>query len=57
MVGWLNPSTRQGVVHHARRFRAGRQVAADIGADREGALTDAGQDDAAAGKVAVQLVP
>ena len=48
---------QQGVVDHPRHFRPGRQIAADIGADRKGALTGAGQDDAAAIAVALQLVP
>jgi hypothetical protein len=47
------------VIHHARHFRTGRQIVTDIGADGEGegALTGTGQNDAAAGGVALQLVP
>src|SRR5258706_10469263 len=48
---------RQRVVDHPRHFRPGRQIAADIGADGKGSLTGAGQDDAAAIAVALQLVP
>jgi len=48
---------QQGVIHHARHFRTGRQIVTDIGADGEGALTGTGQNDAAAGGVALQLVP
>jgi len=29
---------QQGVIHHARHFRTGRQIVTDIGADGEGAL-------------------
>src|SRR5207244_12642565 len=48
---------QQRVVYHSRHFRPGRQIAADIGADGEGSLTRAGQDDATAVAVALQLVP
>ncbi len=48
---------QQGVIHHARHFRTGRQIVTDIGADGEGALTGTGQNDSAAGGVALQLVP
>jgi hypothetical protein len=46
-----------GVVDHSRHLRPGRQIAADIGADGKGSQTGAGQDDAAAAAVALQLVP
>ena len=48
---------QQGVIHHARRFRTGRQIVTDIGADGEGTLTGTGQNDAAAGGVVLQLIP
>jgi hypothetical protein len=48
---------QQGVVDHSRHFRPGRQIAADIGADGKGSLTGAGQDDATAVAVVLQLVP
>src|SRR5689334_21417382 len=48
---------QQGMVDHPRHFRPDRQIAADVGADGKGSLTGAGQDDAAAVAVALQLVP
>ena len=45
------------MIDHPRHFRPGRQIAGDIGADGKGSLAGAGQDDAAAVAVALQLVP
>src|SRR5580700_3777745 len=51
--------TIRAVRRDSRPYRCGtgRQIVTDIGADGEGALTGTGQNDAAAGGVALQLVP
>src|SRR5215472_12424126 len=53
----ISVSLEQRMVDHVRDLRPRRQIAGDIGADREGACPRAGQHDGTTASVTLQCVP